>query len=184
MTKMSHCNWFWLSLYAGAIDIKLPKSQVVPHFDCVKIVNAVRPLTVPSIICCQRKWCHMTIKSHISSDFNELDVRNAVVPFMMLMPAPMASNDQKSYIVLHFDCLDLGNVVVPLTVPSALCDIKCQCQWFHMAKTSCWTSFWSHRSKEWDGIINNVIGNTWHQCYAIGVRYQKVMLCLILIMLN
>ena len=45
-----------------------------------------------------------------------------VISNVMLIPAPMASRDQKGHIVPHFDCLDQGYVMVPLMMPSALCD--------------------------------------------------------------
>ena len=47
-----------------------------------------------------------------------------MVPFMMLMPVPMASHDQKSHVVPHFDCIDPRKAIVPLTMPNASDDTK------------------------------------------------------------
>ena len=41
---------------------------------------------------------------------------------VMLTPVPMASHEQKSYVMPHFNHLDLRNAMVPLTIISALCD--------------------------------------------------------------
>ena len=40
----------------------------------------------------------------------------------MLMPAPVASPDEKSHVANNFDCLYLKNVMVLLTMPSVSCD--------------------------------------------------------------
>ena len=65
--------------------------------------------------------------------------------------------------------------MVPLTMLSVLC-CWCCCQWCHMNKNLCYTSFWSFWPKECSGAIDDAVGimwqQIWHQwCHMTKKRY-------------
>ena len=106
-------------------------------------------------------------KNHVASHFICLNIRNAVVPLMMLLAScdiDVSASDikwLKCHVAPHFKCLDLRNGMLPLTTLSAWCHFWCQ--WFHMTK-SCYTSFLSSWPKEYIDSIGSAVQITcWHQ---------------------
>ena len=55
-------------------------------------------------------------KGDVATNFDTLDLRNGMVPFMTLL----VSHDPKSDVVPHFSHLDLRNVMMPLKTLSIM----------------------------------------------------------------
>ena len=91
------------------------KNYVEPHLNCLSLRTALVPLMI--LLASYDIYYHANDikwwKSHVTSDFNWLDLRNAVVPFcmhwhgLMPRPVPQASFEQKVSFESHFNCLDL-----------------------------------------------------------------------------
>ena len=58
------------------------KSHVAPHFDHKECNGAINDTV--GIMCCQHHWYHMTKKGHVAPYFDFLDLRNVMIPLMML----------------------------------------------------------------------------------------------------
>ena len=122
---------------ASVSHVKLPKSHVAPHFDCLG--NAKVPWTqclhhmIPG-----HQWCHITKRSYCNH-FSNLELRNAVVPLMVLSTSQVNDTNTNgimwcqcscqwdhiteiSQVAPHFNCLKHRIAVMPLIMLLAWCD--------------------------------------------------------------
>ena len=110
----------------------------------------------------QCKGCHMTKEVMFALDFNHLDLRNVMVPWM----TPSASHDTdanttgitwpKKSCCTSFHLSNLRNAVVPLMMH--------QCQWHQINNMPCCTSFQFSWHKKGSGTTENVISISTFQC--------------------
>ena len=134
---------------AETSDVTWPKQSCCTSFQAswpkkcnVAIDDAI------SIMCCWCwcQWHHMT-KSHVVPYFEHLDIRNAMVPFMM----PLASYDTSvsangttwpttSWCTL-FHCLDIRNAAVPVTMALVSHDMNACSNGITWEKETSCTSF-------------------------------------------
>ena len=108
----------------SANGIKLPKSHVAPHLKCLdqEMLGAIDDTI--SIRWCKGWYNGVTWpKSHVSH-FDHLDLRNAMVPVMVLSTSHDADTNA---IILH----DTNSGV------TGIMWCWCWCQWHHMTKKSC-----------------------------------------------
>ena len=157
-------------------------------------------------------------KSHVIPHIDQLDIRNAMVPLMILMMSCYAGAGTngitwpKSHFAPHFNCLDLRNSVVLLGMLLVSHDTNSgttwcwqwyhwcqmtkeshfhlimiiltlglhwfhwehhwhhimlsQCQWCHMTKRTCCTSFQSAWPKDCSGASGDAADITWHWCWC------------------
>ena len=200
VTKKSCYTWFWSSWpnkCNGAIDDAsgiicyslqcqwhhITKHHVAPYLDNLDQKDVLVPFIMLSVSC----------------DTNT--VTNGVTW-------------QKSHVVPHLDCLDLRNAGVPLLMSLVLCNTdvgvsgvtwpkkSCctsfqmfchgmqwhhwwHCQWCHMTKESCFTSFQLSWHQECNGDIDDAVTVTLNWCQLpVASHDKKVMLYLILIVLT
>ena len=87
-----------------ANDVTWPKSHTALHLDHLDLRNEIVPLTLSSA-------CH-------DADSNGITRHQ----WHHVMLIPMASRDQKCYVVPHFSFVNQRNTVMPLMVLLALCN--------------------------------------------------------------
>ena len=92
-------------------------NHVAPHFNHLNPRSAVVPFAMWSASHDTDTYANgITSPEKLScTSFQSFQIRNLLVLFTV----PLASHDQKGYVVPHFDHLDLGSTVVPCTMPSS-----------------------------------------------------------------
>ena len=156
--KKSCCTLFWLFrankcnyTIDNAISITWchfqhqmhQEGHLSPHFNFLNQTNGVVvlmvPLSSPDADVSGITWP----KSHVVSHFDDHDVTNAMVSMTTLTIVPMASHDQKCYVVPCFSHFDQMNKMVLLTLPLASHNADASANCIKWVKKSCCTSFQS-----------------------------------------
>ena len=99
------------------------KSHVAPLIviSGPKKCNAVIDNAIGAVWCWhQCQWHHMTKKNDVAPHFNQIDLRNVVVPWQYMIPVPMVSHDQKSDVAPIFQ--------LSCSIYDATTIMQCQCQ--------------------------------------------------------
>ena len=106
-------------------------------------------------------------KSHVASQFNYLDLWNAIVPLITSLASCDASagiNDvtwSKSPVVPHIDHIYLRNTMVPSMLLLASCDADTGTNGITWLEKSCYTSFQLSLPKECNGTIDDTVSVLW-----------------------
>ena len=149
---------------------------------CLVLVLVPVLASVPCIIdstiyvmWCPCQWHHITKKCYIASQFDCLDIRKAMEPFMIPLVSCDASAGTNgvtcpnSHVAPHFDHLDARNAMVPLVILCSTNASSCVITWPK-----------SHLEPHFEyldlrNVIVPVVPLAWHAAYtgANGVTLPK-----------
>ena len=144
--KMLYCTSLQLSLPKecnGAIDdangVTWPKSHDLPIV-WPKEFNGPMDNAIGIVWCqCQFQWGH-ELKGHVAPHFSQLKLRNAMVPFFILLALCDANASANSITILKKLCCTSFQLSWLNKYSGAIDDAIditwcwCQCKWQHMAK--------------------------------------------------
>ena len=130
---------------------------------------------------CQCKW-HKLPQSHVAPHFSCLDLRNAMVPLMVVSTNgidAMAWHDsntnasgikkQRNDVAPHFICFLSKESDGTIDAAAGMMWHWCQCQWHQITKNWCYTSLHLSWSKECSVSVFSANGMCCHyqcQCYT------------------